>query len=100
MTSDSWDDRRRAAEESFFEKQNKEALARLKSRTDSKPRLSPISGKPMEQLTIMGVVVDRCKESGGIWLDCGELEQILGNAQNPDQKSWIVGFLSGLLPKK
>ena len=77
MSSDAWDDRRRAQEEAFFAKQNAEALARLTARKEeSKPRLSPITGKPMVQRTVMGVVIDQCPDSKGIWLDAGELEQI------------------------
>lgn len=116
MTSDSssWDARRRATEEAFFEKANQEALARLRKRegSQSKPRLSPITGKPMEQLTIMGVVIDRCPESGGIWLDAGELEQIVeaskGNALNVSEStgdpvstgsSWLDSFFGALKRK-
>ena len=77
MTTDSIDERRKALEEDFFRRQNEEALKRLQQRNEEKPRLSPITGEPMEQLTIMGVVVDRCPTSKGIWLDNGELEELL-----------------------
>lgn len=77
--SDSWDERRRAQEDGFFDKANKEALARLAQKQAQGHRMSPATGKPMEQLTVMGVVIDRCPESGGIWLDAGELEQIAKN---------------------
>ena len=98
--NDSWDDMRRAKEEQFFDKQNKEALARLQARTGQKERLSPISGKPMEQRTIMGVVVDVCKESGGIWLDKGELEQIISASGNSSKNdTWFGGFLDKLYKK-
>jgi len=102
MSTDSWDDRRRVQEEQFFAKQNAEALARLKLRQDSskKERLSPISGKPMEQVTLMGVVIDRCQESGGIWLDNGELEQILEASKQKDSgHGWLSSFIAGLKSK-
>ena len=70
--SDAWDKMEKAKEGSYFEKKNQEALARLKQKQDdTKPRLSPVSGEPMEQEVLMGVVIDRCKSSGGIWLDAG-----------------------------
>lgn len=96
--NDSWDDRRRAAEESYFEKQNRLAIERLKSRApEQQVRKSPITGEPMEQLTVMGVLVDRCPTSGGIWLDAGELEQIIEAAkQSESQEGWLSGFLSSL----
>jgi hypothetical protein len=78
--ADSWDEMKRAKEDMYFEEQNRKALGRLKGREESKPRLSPITGKPMEQVTFMGVVIDRCTDSGGVWLDAGELQQILEHA--------------------
>lgn len=102
MSSDSWSDMRKAKENQFFEQQEKEALARLGSRTGG-VRKSPIDGQPMEQITIMGVVVDRCKNTGGIWLDNGELEQLLKasqkNSANEAGTSWISSFIDGLYKK-
>ena len=92
-----------AHEEEYFRKQNQEAMERIQKRTEEdKPRLSPITGEPMEQLTYMGVVIDRCTGSGGIWLDSGELEQILNAAKNEEEESestWLAGFL-GYINKK
>ncbi|MCC6952829.1 MAG: zf-TFIIB domain-containing protein [Deltaproteobacteria bacterium] len=76
--SNSWDDMKRAKEESYFDRKNREALERLAaSASNDKPRPSPITGEPMDRVVISGVVVDRCPTSGGIWLDAGELEQIV-----------------------
>lgn len=104
MSSDesAWDSRRRASEDAFFEKANQEALQRLKKREESsdKPRLSPITGKPMEQLTLMGVVIDRCKDSGGVWLDAGELEQILAASKENSKHGWFESFVGALRGKK
>lgn len=36
---------------------------------------SPIDGSPMEQIHRFGIEIDRCRTSGGIWLDKGELEK-------------------------
>jgi hypothetical protein len=102
--NDAWDELKKAKEEEYFMKQNQEALKRLKARKDSeeKPRLSPITGEPMEQLTMMGVVVDRCPTSHGIWLDAGELEQIIDfgkeDAAKGDNKgNAFTSFFSNLL---
>jgi len=99
--SDSWDDRRRAQEDGYFEKLNQQALERLGARQGAKARPSPITGKPMEQVTVMGVVVDRCVDSGGVWLDAGELEEIMkavGGSQNAAHP--IKDFFGQLLAKK
>ena len=82
--SDSWDERRRAQEERYFETLNKQALARLAEKKGQPARHSPVTGKPMEQITFMGVVADRCVDSGGLWLDAGELEQVLAAAKESD----------------
>ena len=97
--SDSWDDRRKAQEDGYFEALNKQALARLAQKRTQPARLSPITGSPMEQITIMGVVAERCVASGGIWLDQGELEQILVSAKDSNASlKDFVGIIPALKP--
>jgi hypothetical protein len=97
--TDSWNDMRRAKEEEFFDRQNREALERLKARKDEKTRLSPITGEPLEAVTVMGVAVDRCPKTGGIWLDAGELELIIKAATEAKDKGWAESFLGKLMGK-
>ena len=95
--SDAWNEMGKAKENAYFEKKNHEAIDRLaKKQLEGSPRLSPISGKPMEQVVISGVIVDRCTESGGIWLDSGELEQIL-EASKKISDSTISTFFKEVL---
>jgi hypothetical protein len=96
--SNSWKDRKRALEEGYFDKQNKAALERISAKLQAvKARVSPVTGKDMEQITVMGVVIDRCKDSGGIWLDGGELEQIIKAAsQYSDPGEWLHDFMKQL----
>lgn len=96
--SNAWDDMRKAKEESYFDKKNREALERLSKKKEEAPaKLSPVTAKPMEQVVVHGVVVDRCPESGGIWLDAGELEQILEAAHHAEEgHGWFTGFIKGL----
>ncbi len=102
--TNSWDDMRRAKEESYFDKKNREALERMNKKQAEQPRISPVSGQPMEQIVINGVVVDRDPVSGGIWLDAGELEQLLGaakdNAGEAGGENLLTSFLRGLTGKK
>ena len=97
--TDSWDAMRKAKEEQYFLKQNESALKRIKEREKEKPRLSPITGKPMVQKTLMGVVIDQCEESRGIWLDNGELEALIeaSNASEVQEKGLFSNLLKGLL---
>jgi Zn-finger nucleic acid-binding protein len=82
--SDAWDERRRGQEDGYFDALNKQALARLASKKGQPARVSPVTGKPMEVVTVMGVVLDRCVDSGGLWLDAGELDQMLTiSKENP-----------------
>lgn len=100
--SNAWDDMRKAKEGTYFEQKNREALERLASKKEDKPRLSPITGEPMEQIALHGVIVDRCKTSGGIWLDAGELEQIVDamKGEHPEGESgWITSFVKALTMK-
>ena len=93
--TDSFEARRKAAEEAYFQQQEQLALARLKAKQEEgKPRLSPISGKPMEQITIQGIVVDRCVDSGGIFLDAGELEEIVKASKAQETSNWFDSFLA------
>jgi Zn-finger nucleic acid-binding protein len=90
--SDSWDERRRAQEDGYFESLNKQALARLATKKGQAARPSPVTGKPMEVITVMGVVIDRCVDSGGLWLDAGELEQLIEAAK--DSSSSLKDFIN------
>ncbi len=97
--SKGFDEMRKAKEESYFEKKNREALARLaKKKEEEKPRISPVSGEPMEQVALHGVVIDKCPVSGGIWLDAGELEELMDIAAKGEGKegSTVYSFFKSL----
>ena len=57
----------------------------------------------MIQRTLHGVVIDQCPESGGIWLDAGELDQILTMSKQAEtgvMESFFSSLLSGITGKK
>jgi len=101
--SDSLDERRKALENDYFQKKSQEALERIAHRQeDQEKRKSPITGEPLEQITIMGVIVDQCPSSKGIWLDAGELEQILSAVKEQESesgKNLIADFFATLSGK-
>lgn len=99
--SDTWDEMKRAKEEQFFERQNQEALLRIKKQRGDKPRPSPITGEPMEQITLHGIVLDRCKTSGGIWFDAGELEELIKHEREAASSSgsWFSDFFGNIIKK-
>jgi hypothetical protein len=96
-----WDERAKAIENEYFEKLNQQALQRLKGVDGgARVRKSPITGEAMIQKTFMGVVVDQCPTSGGIWLDAGELEEIVKHiADQQAGPERAVGFLARLFGK-
>ncbi|MCD4724302.1 MAG: zf-TFIIB domain-containing protein [Bacteroidales bacterium] len=46
---------------------------------------SPVSREPMLVLELAGVEIDYCPESGGIWLDAGELEVLFDDRDAADE---------------
>lgn len=99
--ADKWDERKQAIEDQYFDKVNQDALRRIhKAGDNARTRPSPITGKPMEQVTLMGVVVDRCADSGGVWLDAGELDEILKHVTSQtDGDNRIASFFKRLTSK-
>jgi hypothetical protein len=97
--TDTWDDMRKAKEDQYFEKANKDAVSRLGTKRQLN---SPITGEPMIRETIQGVVVDRCPTSGGVWLDKGELEHIIKHAGGHTEAhhSFIADLFGTLLKAK
>lgn len=98
--SDAWDEIRKAKEEQYFDKKNKELLKKLReSEGDKKVKLSPITGKPLKPVYYKGVEIDVCEDTGGIWLDNGELEKIIEATLNETKEhrgKWLsdlFGFI-------
>ncbi len=95
-----WNEMRKAKEDMYFAEQEKAALERMKKRAKERP--SPITGRPMEQVNFKGVVIDRCVDSGGIWLDAGELEQIIKASTQENKEggeNWLGHFFDFLQKK-
>ena len=91
-------------EEEFFKRQDKEKIEKMRSSLDIKREEEarqkrkethwmkcPKCGSDLEEINFQNVMIDKCAECQGIWLDHGELE-LLANAQAPLAK----GFLSKL----
>ena len=100
--SDELKKREQALENEYFHKKEQEALERLAAKKGGTARLSPITGKPMVQRALHGVVIDQCEESGGIWLDAGELEQIVSALSDSagGAGGLVSKFFSAVLSKK
>lgn len=59
--------RKKTMEEDYFNRQEAEALRKFAASKANQP-LSPVSGKPLEEVTITGIKLRRCPQTEGIWL--------------------------------
>lgn len=84
--SDVFNERRRALEEEYFNRKNKESLERLREalREEARARgdhaatmACPRCDGKLHQMVFDDVSIDRCDKCDGIWLDAGELQQII-----------------------
>jgi hypothetical protein len=97
--TDIFDERRRGLEEEYFRRRDKESLDKLRAAlaeeagegvvTMSCPRCD---GR-LHQRTFDDVNIDQCDRCHGIWLDSGELEQIVGQESGPGR--WLKVFWPG-----
>lgn len=92
-----WDERKKAMEDEYFVKKEKELLEKLKAKQEkeSKQNLKaaasmrcPKCGEPLKERSFQKIAIDQCTGCGGIWLDPGELEQIA----KKDDESWLGKF--------
>ncbi|MGH7846006.1 MAG: zf-TFIIB domain-containing protein [Candidatus Binatia bacterium] len=80
-----WDERKKAVEDEYFVKKERELLAKLKAKqeiekeTDIKKAYymrCPKCGASLKERSFTKVLIDQCTGCGGIWFDAGELEQV------------------------
>ena len=84
--SDIFDDRRKGLEEEYFHRKNKEAMEKLRqkmavaeeAKAGGKSSMQcPRCDGTLAESKFEEVVIDTCDKCGGIWLDSGELEQLM-----------------------
>lgn len=101
--SDIFDERRRGLEEEYFRRKDKESLERLReaireeAKTSGEPVTMPCprcTGK-LHSEVYDEVNVDRCDTCGGVWLDAGELEQIIGKESDGGSGRWFRALWPG-----
>jgi Zn-finger nucleic acid-binding protein len=100
--ADIFKERRRGLEEEYFRRKDKESLARLREAIREEARHKghgPVTmdcprctGKLHEE-TYDDVGINRCDTCGGIWLDAGELEEII--SQETSMGRWSKVFWPG-----
>ena len=92
-----WDERKKAQEDEYFVKKEREQLAKLKAKQEAAAKEAvktttsmrcPKCGEPLKARSFQKIEIDQCTGCGGIWLDAGELEQVA----EKDEGSWLGRF--------
>lgn len=92
-----WDERKKAQEDEYFVKKEKELLEKLRSKQEKEAKASiqetchmrcPKCGATLKERSFQKTLIDQCEGCHGIWLDAGELEQIAGK----EDASWLGKF--------
>ena len=101
--SDAFDQRRKALEEEYFRRKDKESLDKLraalhaeaqaKGEEAAEPMQCPRCGGSLKEETFDEVQIDRCDTCHGVWLDAGELRQIAQKERGAGR--WMSIFWPG-----
>jgi hypothetical protein len=89
--TDIWEERKKAIENEYFHRKEKELLAKLKSSTTEQQvrELSrnrcPKCGETLQAMTFRGVPLDKCPACSGVWLGPRDLQAL---AQK-DHRTWF-----------
>jgi uncharacterized protein len=92
-----WNERKKAQEDEYFVKKERELLAKLKAKEEAETKESlqktchmrcPKCGEPLKARSFQKIEIDQCTACNGIWLDAGELEQVAGK----EESSWLGKF--------
>lgn len=82
--SEIFDERRKALEDEYFRRKERETLDKLRQELAAEAtakgqtggRQCPLGHGTLVEEARGSVVIDRCAQCGGIWLDGGELEEV------------------------
>jgi uncharacterized protein len=95
--ADKWDERKKAQEDEYFVKKERELLAKLKAKQEAESQAAiknaahmtcPKCGEPLKARSFQKIEIDQCTGCNGIWLDAGEMEQVAGK----ESDSWLGRF--------
>jgi hypothetical protein len=82
-------------------KQKREALEQEASKTERQQHFMkcPKCGADLASEQFHGITIDRCSECDGIWLDAGEIEQLVVD-QEPGLLGRVFGDISAALGQR
>lgn len=94
------DDRKKALEEEYFHRKEKEAIEKLRAKmtADEQARVAaaaalkcPKCNEALQGVMFEGVEIDTCDKCGGVWLDANELAALTKN----DKGGWLSRLFGG-----
>ena len=80
------DDRRKGLEEEYFHRKNQEAIEKMRSKmkvaeeakaAGTSSMMCPRCDGSLTESKFEEVLIDTCNKCGGVWLDSGELDQLM-----------------------
>ena len=85
--ANAWDERKKALEEEYFRKKEREALDKLKEGVVKDVALGhcPKCGEVIVPIKFHGVPMDRCPGCGGVWLGPEDFKLLAAK----DHRSWF-----------
>ncbi|MGI9107312.1 MAG: zf-TFIIB domain-containing protein [Pyrinomonadaceae bacterium] len=88
--SEIFDERRKALENEYIRRKDRETLDKLREQLAAEAaakglaggRQCPLGHGALTEETKGSIVIDRCGQCGGVWLDKNELEQLTSDARS------------------
>ena len=84
--ANAWDERGQALEDGYFRQKDNELIAKMRSKISAESGTNTYNCPKCTGKLLTGnfenVQIDICESCGGVWLDAGELEQIVRKNEN------------------
>lgn len=96
---DAFDKRRHDLEEEYFRRREKEVIEKMREKmkvaaeakaAGTSSMTCPRCSSALKEAEFEGVMIDTCEKCGGVWLDSGELGQLIRK-----EAGWFRRFWSG-----
>ncbi len=84
----------KAKEDIYFAERDRQAIEKLRGQLQKVAREGEAPGCPkckdhLESYTFQGIMLDRCRGCGGVWMDSGELESVVRKISRGPLGAWI-----------
>lgn len=88
--SDAWDERKKALEEEYFRRQEREAIAGLQRQQQAtEKKVCPDCGCDLSEERLQDARVNRCATCGGVWVSADDLQRLLESDRRSGLARWF-----------